>query len=236
MDDRNMHLAHLRAAEGQFRLATAARLAVTMGHQPLDLPIQWSHGKHLVNYSEIALTKDEADFAAWNLQRSATFLMASAVLEAIRGTIQNPKSDADARVVNAHQVARMIRNAFSHNPFNPVWNIDQDCRDKLFELQTVIRLDCRELHGRAFDWRHYGGPLAILALSNFVRQKILGDDSDPKKIVPMPQRVYYQQGDLILMKVDEIPADATRVESAELPDGGISLGNGHVIRPVATED
>jgi hypothetical protein len=42
MDDREMHLAHLRAAGGQFRLATAARLAVTMGHQPLDLPIQWS--------------------------------------------------------------------------------------------------------------------------------------------------------------------------------------------------
>jgi hypothetical protein len=72
--------------------------------------------------------------------------MASAVLEAIRGTIQNPKSDADARVVNAYQVARMIRNAFSHNPFNPVWNIDQDCRNKLFELQNVIRLDCRELY------------------------------------------------------------------------------------------
>lgn len=236
MDDRKQHLAHLRAAEGQFRLASAVRLAVTMEHQPLDLPIQWSHGKHLVNYSEIALTRDEADFAAWNLERSATFLMASAVLEAIRGTIQNPKSHADARVADAYQLARMIRNAFSHNPFNPVWNIDQDCRDKLFELQNVIHLDCRELNGKAFDWRHYGGPLAILGLSKFVRQNILGDDSDPEKIIPMPQRVYYQQGDLILMKVDEIPANAMRVESAELPDGSVSLGHGHVIRPATTED
>jgi len=77
MDDQEKHLRYLRATEGQFRLATAARLAVTMGHQALDLPIQWSHGKHVVSYSEIAVSNDEANFAAWNLQRSATFLMAS---------------------------------------------------------------------------------------------------------------------------------------------------------------
>jgi len=126
----------------------------------------------------------------------------------------------------------MIRNAFSHSPFNPVWNIDQDCRDKHFELENVIRLDCRSLNGKPFDWRHYGGPLAILMLSKFVRRNILGDVSDPDKVIPIPQRVYYQQGDLILMKVDEIPADAIRVESAESPDGRVSLGDGHVIRPI----
>lgn len=236
MDERNTHIEHLRAAEGQFRLATAARLAMTLGHQPLDLPIQWVHGRHLVNYSEIALSRDEADFAAWNLQRSATFLVASAVLEAIRGTIPNPKSNADNRIVNAYQIARMIRNAFSHSPFNPVWNIDQDCQDKQFEIQDVIRLDCRGLHGKPFDWRHYGGPLAILMLSRFTRQTILGDPGEAEKVIPSPERVYYQQGDLILMKVDEIPVDAKRIESAELADGGISLGDGHVLRPISTEE
>jgi hypothetical protein len=94
MDTREIHARYLRAAEAQFRLATAARLAVTLGHQPLDLPIGWSHGKHVVNYSEVALEKEEAEFAAWNLQRSGTFLMASAALEAIRATSQNPRSHA----------------------------------------------------------------------------------------------------------------------------------------------
>jgi hypothetical protein len=229
MNERELHLKHLRAAEGQFRLSTAVRLAVTVGHQPLDLPIQWSHGRHVVNYSEIALSNEEADFAAWNLQRSATFLMASAVLEAVRGTIENPKAHKDSRVVSAYQIARTIRNAFSHSPFNPVWNIDQDCRDRDFQLPNVIHLNCKDLHGRPFDWRHYGGPLAILMLSKFVRRELLADTKEAEKVVPMPQRVYVQQGDLILMKVDEIPADAVRVEAAELPGGGISLGDGHVI-------
>jgi hypothetical protein len=40
-----------------------------------------------------------------------------------------------------------------------------------------------------------------------------------------------QQGDLILMKVDEIPADAVPVEIERLPDGGLPLGGGHVLYP-----
>ncbi len=234
MEQREIHLGYLWAAEGQFRLATATRLAVTVGHQPLDLPIQWSHGKHTVNYSEVALSREDADFAAWNLQRSATFLMASAVLYTIKGTFQDPESHPNEQVVSAYQIARMIRNAFSHSPFNPVWRIDKDCHNKQFEIKGVIRLDCTNLHGKAFDWHHYGGPLALLALSRFVRCDLLRDNMGQEG-VPLPERVYYQQGDLILMKVDEIPVDAVPVEMERLLDGGIPLGGGHVIYPVNKE-
>ena len=47
----------------------------------------------------------------------------------------------------------------------------------------------------------------------------------------MSQKVYMQQGDLILMKVDEIPMDAVPVEVEQLPDGGLPLGGGHVLYP-----
>lgn len=204
MKARETHIGHLRAGEAQFRLATAARLAVTLGHQPLDLPIQRSHGKHVVSYAEVALSREEADFAAWSLQRSATFLMASAALEAIRGTIADPKSRGDSKVVSAYQIARLVRNAFAHSPFNPIWRIDPDCRNSRFEVADMMRLDCTGLDGKPFDWRDYGGPLALLRLSQFVRRDLLGDSKEPEKVIPLPQRVYYQQGDLILMKVDEI--------------------------------
>ena len=207
MDDRDLHIGHLRAAEAQFRLATAARLAVTFGHQPLDLPIQWSHGKHVVNYAEVALSKEEADFAAWNLQRSASFLMASAALEAIKSTTANPKSHHNSEVESAYQIARMIRNAFSHSPFNPIWQIDPDCRNRKFMLEGVIHLDCTNLHGKRFDWRDYRGPLALLGLSRYVRYNVLGDSREPEKAIPMPEQVYYQQGDFILKKVDDLPPD-----------------------------
>jgi hypothetical protein len=205
MEKRESQVEHLQAAELQFRLATAVRLAVTMGHQPLDLPVQWSHGKHSISYSEIAISKDESIFAAWTLQHSATFLMASAVLNAV------------------------IRNAFSHSPFDPVWHIDKDCREKNFELPNVIQLDCKNLDGKPFDWRHYGGPLALLGLSRFVCCNLLGDIELQEANITKPEQVYYQQGDLIMMQLDQIPESAVLVE-VEIPPGGrIPHPGGHFI-------
>jgi hypothetical protein len=63
------HANYLRTAELQFRLASAVRLAITSEKQPLDLPMEWTHGKHQVKYHEIALRKDQADFAAWSLHQ-----------------------------------------------------------------------------------------------------------------------------------------------------------------------
>ena len=234
METREIHGGHLRAAEAQVRLATAVRLAVTVGRQPLELPLQWSHGKHTVHYSEVALAHEEAAFAAWHLQRSAPFLMASAALEAIRGTVATPKLHPNPQVVSADQIARMIRKAFSHSPFNPGWNLDPDCRGKRFALQGVMQLDCADLDGKPFDWRHYGGPLALLGWSRFVRCNLLGDSKSQEE-APWPEQASYQQGDLILMKSDELPADAVSVEVDRLLGSGIPLPGGHVIIPADKE-
>jgi hypothetical protein len=229
MEKNKIQVEHLRAAEAQFRLATAARLAVTMGHQPLDLPVQWSHGKHSISYSEIAISQDESIFAAWTLQHSTTFLMASAALNAIRAMFENPKSSNSSDVVNAYQIARIIRNAFSHSPFDPIWHIDEDCREKKFELPNVIQLDCNNLDGKPFDWHHYGGPLALLGLSRFVRCNLLGDVEIQEVNITKPERIYYQQGDLIMMQLDKIPEGMVRMEVEIPPDGRIPLPRGHFI-------
>ena len=47
----------------------------------------------------------------------------------------------------------------------------------------------------------------------------------------IPGKVIYQQADMILKKVDEIPQDAVPVEVERFPDGGIPLGGGHVLYP-----
>ena len=53
----------------------------------------------------------------------------------------------------------------------------------------------------------------------------------PRKSVPIPRNVIYQQGDLILTRVDEIPPGAVPVEIERPPDGGIPLGGGHTLYP-----
>lgn len=134
MTENEKHIAYLFTAELQFRLASAARLATTLNAQPLDLPTEWTHGKHCVKYGDIALRPDQADYAAFFLHRSATFLMAVAMKDAIRATVDDPKNSPDADMRSAYQIARLIRNAFAHAPLSPAWSIDEDCRDRVFEM------------------------------------------------------------------------------------------------------
>jgi hypothetical protein len=156
--------------------------------------------------------------------------MAVAVKDAIRAAVSDPKTSSDAKVRDAYQIARLIRNAFAHAPFSPTWSIDPNCQNRTFAVPDVISLNTTGLQGTAFDWRHYGGPLALLRLCRFARTEILGDNPPPRKVVPMPQSVSYQIGDLILTKVDAIPPNAVKVEEHHL-DGGIDLGRGYVVRP-----
>mgnify|MGYP001203844494 CR=1 FL=1 len=111
------------------------------------------------------------------------FRLAVAVKDAIRAVVSDPKASADSEVRAAYQIARLIRNAFAHAPFSPIWSIDPDCRSTQFEIADVIRLDTTDLHGKAFDWRHYGGPLALYRLAQFTRIQVLKDDPPPRKIL-----------------------------------------------------
>jgi len=231
MSTLQQHIQHVFAAELQFRLASAVRIASTMNCQPLDLPIEWSHGAHIVKYEEVALRQDQAEFAAEYLQLSATYLMAVAMKDAIRAAVADPKSSTDPEIVSAYQISRLIRNAFAHAPFSPVWSIDSDCLGKVFSVTNVITLSTGGLQGQPFDWRHYGGPLAVFRLSRFVRTYILKEDIQPRKVIPVPGEHYIQQGDLILKKVTSIPEGAQPLELPIRPDGGLDIGGGHVLHP-----
>jgi hypothetical protein len=226
------HLDKLFAAELQFRLASAVRLAVTFKNQPLDLPSEWTHGKHRVKYEEIALRQDQADAAACLLHRSATYLIAVAIRDALRGTIDDPKNSSDSDIRGAYQIARLIRNAFAHDPFSPKWAIDADCRGHVFAVSDLISLDTTDLDGTDFDWRHYGGPLALFRLGRYVRRKIFHEEPKPRKDLPPMSKNLVQQGNLVLHQIDRLlPRDARPIAIQPLPDGGIPLGNGHILYP-----
>ena len=231
MTESEKHIGLLFTAELQFRLASAVRLATSLGTQPIDLPVTWTHGDHSVRYGEIALRQDQADYAAHFLLRSATYLLAVAVKDAIRAVVRDPKASAESDIRAAYQIARLIRNAFAHAPFSPIWSIDPDCRNMAFEIADVIRLDTTDLHGTAFDWHHYGGPLALYRLAQFTRIQVLKDDPPPRKVLPIPTNMIYQQGNLILRKVDKIPRSAVPVNVERLPDGRIPLADGHFLVP-----
>lgn len=210
--DKKAIILELKLAELQFRLAVAVRLATTLENQPLDAPTEWTHGKHKVSYEEIALTKDQADIAANYLKQTATYLMAITIKEALKKSFTDPKNHSDKNVIAAYQISRLIRNAFAHSPIRPVWQIDPECRDKEFVVDDVISLNTKGLDEQPFDWRNYGGLLALFRLSKYVRIQLFGDtDIGKNRKIPPPKNVIYQQGDLILKKIDELPKNAKRI-------------------------
>lgn len=233
MVDREAHLGHLFTAELQFRLASATRIAVQTQQQPLDLPIEWTHGQHRVHYEEVALRQDQAHFAADHLQQSATYLLAVTMKDAIRAAVSDPKNSQVPGVRAAYQISRLVRNAFAHAPFSPVWSIDPDCQGQVFEVPGVVTLDTTNIHGTPLQWQQYGGPLAMFRLCRFVRHEVLKEPSVPRKIVPLPKEHYQQVGDLILQKVSGVPDGAVPIE--RLPDGRIPLGGGYFIDPKKVE-
>jgi hypothetical protein len=229
MDIRDVHLGRLRLAEQQFRLACTVNLAVSNGVQTLDVPIEWVFGRHRVSYKDFGLRHDQVDYAASQLEMTATLVMASTARDALVELFPGTKEHVDPNVVAAYQISRLIRNAFAHNMISPIWSIDDDCRDKIFEIDKVIRLDTAHLNGIYLDWRHYGGPLAIFCLGRYVREVLLNDSVDPNRAKPPhPILECYQQGRLILRRIEKLPEDAIIVASAK-PGERLELGDGHWI-------
>ena len=71
----------------------------------------------------------------------------------------------------------------------------------------------------------------MYGLAQFTRIQVLKDDPPPRKVLLIPTGMIYQQGNLILRKVDEIPRGAVPVNVERLPDGRIPLGDGHFLVP-----
>lgn len=125
--------------------------------------------------------------------------MAAQIREAIIDAVPNAKQHHDPEIQAAYQIARLIRNAFAHHPLYPTWSIDEDCRNRTFNVRDIISLDTTPLNSKRLDWRDYGGPLALLRLSQFVRYQILGDNSKSVRRALPPSIKYYQQGSLLLV-------------------------------------
>jgi hypothetical protein len=219
MDIREQHLNRLKLAEQQFRLACTVHLAVANGVQTLDVPIEWTFGPHRVSYEDFGLRADQADYAALHLEMAATHIVVCVVRDAIIALFPCPKAHADANVVASYQISRMIRNAFAHSMLYPRWSIDPDCFDRTFTIDKIITLNTTGLNAKPLEWQHYGGPLAIFHFGRFVRETLLGDKVDPARKKPPPPMIEcYQQGRLIVHRIDNIPPDAIEVARGDTID------------------
>jgi hypothetical protein len=197
------HVNLLKVAEQQFRFACTAHFALAAGTLCLDVPIEWTFGHHRTDYKEFGLRPDQAAYAASALECISTFAMASVIAEAFKDCVPNAPTHPETDVVSAFRIARLLRDAFAHGVLSPVWCVKPALRNKVLAITDVISIDTTDLDGKAFDWRHYGGHLAVWRFSQWVRFNVLGDSPLANRVEPArPKTEAYQQGRLIFRRAD----------------------------------
>lgn len=169
--DKERLINKLNYAELQFKLALAvSTTCVDSEESPLQYLTTFIHGEHTASEEELSLNKDQERFASVLLEHSATYLMVvqlnSVLGEAIPNRLQHPDKD----IRDASQIIRLIRNAFAHDPFEPTWEIKPCWDNQIFEVKGIISLNTTELNGEKVKKKDYGGPIALLHLSQFIKE------------------------------------------------------------------
>jgi len=155
----------LEHAELFYKFALAASTTIYHSDVKLKYHHTFSFLKHTVDRKDLELTASEEKTGARMLEFIGTYMIAlqlNKVLEDEWGN--NRLHSKDKEIQNISQVVRLIRNAFAHDPLNPVWDISKSARNKEYEIPNILTLKTHDLHGKRVDRNDYSGPLALLRL------------------------------------------------------------------------
>jgi hypothetical protein len=187
----------------------AVRTACTLHDQPLRVPDIFTFGRHTITSEELALTPDDAEVAASILEHTLTYTLALQIGQAMKDVLRKPREHADTSVRAAFEIARLVRNAYAHQPFHPHWAIDVPCTNKTFIVPGITQLSTAGLSGQPLRWQHYGGMLSMFRLSQYVRSILVPSESvdiAPPVATPDTQPGdVIQQGRLLLVALEELP-------------------------------
>ena len=164
--------------------AAILQLKLSFGLRVSDLQISYpdfAWGQHTANSKELILTNDEQEEAFAILEHSAIYLAVTQILTTleiifVKDNFYDDTYTFESDVVpQAYQIARLIRNAFAHDPFAPIWEFKPKWANKIYEVPGIIRLDTTGLNGLPVRQKHYGGPLAVLRFTEYTSRFVSED-------------------------------------------------------------
>ena len=173
--DRKWWVELLKKAEIQYKFALALNTTYNSRIEE-DLPnlsylAYFAYGKYGTGGKELRLNKKEEKYAVTLLEHSAIYLIAvqidSALEDLFRSRFNHPNKDI--RTISC--IIRLIRNAFAHNPFAPRWLLDRRFKNKTYTIGDLT-FRTNGLNNKLVKKMDYGGPVALLLLSKFVRTEI----------------------------------------------------------------
>jgi hypothetical protein len=167
-DRKEKHLELLKNSELQYKYA----LGLGVTNPRLQYLTIFSYGKHTARIRELRLNKDQEEFAVICIEHTAIYIMAVQIDSVLSETIEDRFNHKNNDVKSAAWIARLVRNSFAHNPFAPTWKIYRECDNKIYKVRNIISLNTKGLNNKPVKRMDYGGPLALLYLSRFVRNEI----------------------------------------------------------------
>lgn len=158
----------LAVAELLFKYAISMRMA-----PPGSTPTEYSFGRHTVTHDDLAVTPEQHQIGGALSEHVATYVLAVQLDRALADHVQDRFHCPDPDLRAAAWIARLLRNAFSHDPFKPAWKLYPECENQVYSVSDVIELRTAGRHGQRVQRMDYGGPLALLRLVEFSRRKLL---------------------------------------------------------------
>lgn len=116
----------------------------------------------------LKLDKSEEELGSRLLEHIGTYIMIqqlNKVLEDEYGFSRLQSNDIE--IINLSQIVRLIRNAFAHDPFNPVWDISKSAENQEYQISGILSINTSNLHGKRLKREDYGGPIALLKLLEY---------------------------------------------------------------------
>ncbi len=162
-------IARIEAAEIFFKLGFGLSHAFYDDKATLIYPDVFSYGKHIVTRDEWELTEKELEQAGPILEHVSTYLTVVQIDTVLGKIIEERFEHPNADIRSACWIARLIRNAFSHDPFHPTWILHPECENKQYHVPQVIELNTTGLHRKPVRRMDYGGPLSILRLLQWTK-------------------------------------------------------------------
>lgn len=115
------------------------------------------------------LTKEQEEHGFAALEHCATYLCAVQIHTVLETIHPDPFSISEPEIQVAFHIARLIRNSFAHNPFDPHWQFGTKYDNTKFEIPSLITIDTKGRNGQAVTRGDYGGPLAILRFVEYTQ-------------------------------------------------------------------
>jgi hypothetical protein len=141
-----------------YRFSLGVRVTIGFGNDKvLEHYGAFSYYKHSMESKELELTREQEKLGAYLQELVGTYLMMvqlDSVLKDEWGKTEIRCYHPDIEKQNISRVVFMIRNAFAHDPFDPVWNICDPTWQKEYKITDkttmtdILTINAKDLNGK----------------------------------------------------------------------------------------